>query len=310
MLDFGILPVNSPDMPAYSFSVNGDSLRLDWNPPANLRQQFTTAPRTFQYSGTLPRDWKQRYFQMFIQHPADQNPIRDLLETLRKTVRPADLDTLARATIAFVQQAIAYDHDKAEQISGSHLRYPSETLLDGHGVCADKTLLLAAFLRQLGYALAVFTWERANHMALGIKVPTGQGNFDTTYAMVETTGPSPIGQVPTQYAGGTKLDGRPEMVELQGGTTTYQAIIAQRKEEAEQERKYGKDYLNMTYAQQGIFREMKVLEEEMATLAQQMKACKGTLPQAKYAECQALQTKHNAKVAEYNALVARFNAAK
>jgi hypothetical protein len=295
-------------MQHYQFQHGGDPVSVPLNLPAGLRAQFAAAPRSFQYSGALPRDWKLRYFQMFVQHPADQGPLRDLLEKLRQLVRPADLDGLARVAIAFVQQAIAYDWDKAEQISGSHLRYPSETLLDGHGVCADKTLLLAALLRQLGYGLAVFTWERANHMALGLKVPAGHGNFGTAYAMVEATGPAAIGQVPAQYAGGTKLDGRPEVVELPGGTAVFQAIVAQRKEEAELERKYGKEYLGMNYAQQGLFREMKQLEGEMAELAGLMKGCKGQLPPAKYAECQALQEKHNKKVGEYNALVARFNA--
>jgi hypothetical protein len=300
--------VISHDMNIYEFSFGESQLRFALTLPPNLRQQFVNAPRSYTYSGVLPRDWKKSYFQMFLQHPADTPPVRGLLEALRQAGKPKDTEALMRLAVAFVQSAIGYDREKADQIATGKMRYPSETLLDGHGVCADKTILLAAILQQLGFGLTIFTWERANHMALGLRVPQGYGNFGTAYAMVETTGPNAIGQVPERYVGGTKLDARPEVVEL-GGAGVYQGIVAQRKEEAALERQYGKDYLAMPPAQQALFRRMQPLQAEIAALAQQMKGCSGTLPPARYAECQSLHQRHKAKVEEYNALVVRFNAA-
>lgn len=283
------------------------SLVLDL--PEGLRQQFANAPRTYRYTGSLPRDWKVDYFRMWLQHPADQSMIRDLLSAMRAVSPGSDTDSLALCAIACVQSSVEYDFQAAYHLGTTHIRYPSETLLDGKGVCADKTILLAALLQALGYGLAILTWDRANHMALGLRVPKGYGNFGTPYAMVETTAPAAVGQVPGQYMGGIRLDGRPEVTELPGGTAEYRAIVAQRQQEGEMERQYGKHYLAMPPAQQTLHRQMLPLKAEIDTLAQQLKACKGTLPAARYAECQALQARHTAKVETYNDLVARFNAA-
>lgn len=277
--------------------------------PATLRQQFANAPREFRYSGALPKDWKRDYFQIFLQHSADQPIVRNLLLALKRQDNAQSSDSLASTTIAFVQTAIAYDWQTAYKVAGGHIRYPSETLLDRKGVCADKTILLAALLQGLGYGVAIFTWERANHMALGLLVPAGFGNFGTPYAMVETTAPTAMGQIPDRYAGGIKLDGTPEVVILPGRNGVFQGIVAQRKQEAEDERQYGRDYLKLGPKQQSIFREMHPLKSEIERLAQQLKGCQGNLPPARFAECQALNASHNEKVKRYNVLVAQFNAA-
>lgn len=293
-------------MIGYAFDWEGRTHHISFDVPPNLGQQFANAPRTYRYTGTLPRDWKASYYPMFLNHAADQGPIRGLVAALKSAVAPKDNDELARACILFVQTGIGYDSIKAASLADSSMRYPSETLLAGHGVCADKTLLLAVMLRQLGYGIALLTWDRANHMALGIKVPAGFGSFGTPYAMVETTALAAVGQVPDKYVGGIRLEGRPEVMEL-GGACVYQAIVAQRKQEAEDERQYGKDYLKMNPAQQALHRQMQPLKAEMEALSQKLQRCQGTLPPVQYAECQALQTKYNALVGEYNQLVEEFN---
>jgi hypothetical protein len=258
----------------------------------------------------MPKDWKTSYFAMFLEHKSDQPILKGLLAALLRAGNAKDNDDLAAVAVAFVQSAIAYDWKTAYQITGGRIRYPGETLLDAMGVCADKTILLAALLRQLGFGLAILSWERANHMALGIKVPGGYGNFGTPFAMVETTAVTPIGKVPERYAGGIKLDVRPEVVELKGGNTPYEGIIGLRKQEQELQRQFGAEYLAMPPAQQALFREMQPLKTEMEALAEKLKACSGNLPPAKYAECQSLHAQHNAKVKQYNALVSKFNAVK
>lgn len=290
----------------YAFDFEGRTHRIVFDVPPNLGQQFATAPRSYRYTGSLPSNWKASYYPMFLKHAADQGPIRALVAALRAAVAPADNDALGRACIAFVQTVIGYDSLKASSLADSTMRYPSETLLAGHGVCADKTLLLAALLQQLGYGLALLTWDRANHMALGLRVPAGYGSFGTAYAMVETTAEAAVGQVPDRYVGGIRLDGKPEVLDL-GGSLVYQAIVAQRKQEAEDERLYGKDYLKMKPAQQALHRQMQPIKAEMEALAPKLKRCQGTLPPAQFTECQALQARYNALVADYNKLVEAFN---
>lgn len=296
-------------MKSFSFRLEEEDIRISIDLPSNLIQQFAAAPRSYSYSGTLPKDWKTSYFQMFLRHAADLAPLEAVLSELRRSGQPRDSEELARLAITFVQNAIAYDWKTAYNLASGKIKYPSETLMDGMGVCADKTILLAALLQRLGFGLAILTWDRANHMALGIKVPAAYGNFGTAYAMVETTGPTAIGQVPERYAGGVKLDGKPEVVEIPGGTGTFQGIAAQRKEEEALSLKYGSQYLVLPPAQQAIFRQMHPLQAEMEALSKQLKGCSGTLQPARFAECQALQQQHNTKVELYNTLVKKFNAA-
>ena len=56
-------------------------------------------------------------------------------------------DELVEFTVAFVQGAIDYDWETYHNIDEGTLRYPYETLYDGTGVCADKTILLAKLLK-------------------------------------------------------------------------------------------------------------------------------------------------------------------
>ncbi len=296
-------------MNPFEVQLGEATFRLPLDLPANLQQQFVAAPRSFSYSGALPSDWKLRYFQMFLTHAADKPVIQSVLAAIRRSDMPAVGDGLLASATAFVQTAIAYDFKTAYQVTGGKIHYPSETLLDRKGVCADKTILLAAILQSLGYRLAILTWERANHMALGVAVPAGLGNFGSEYAMIETTAPTAIGIVPERYAGGIKLDGKPEIFAL-GGTQLYQGIAAQRQRDQALAQAYGPEYLKMAPAQQAIYRQMHPLKAEMESLSQQLKACKGNLQPAQYTACQQLNAQHNAKVEQYNKLVAEFNRAK
>jgi hypothetical protein len=292
-------------MQTFDFAQGETALKLRVELPAGLQQQFVQAPRSFSYTGALPADWKLRYFNMFLTHAADRPAVQAVLTGLRAHGAG---DALLEVAVAFVQTAIAYDFKTAYQLTGGKIHYPSETLLDRKGVCADKTILLAALLQALGYRLAILSWDRANHMALGVAVPAGQGNFGE-FAMIETTAPTEIGTVPERYAGGIKLDGKPEIVPI-GGQQVYQGLAAIKQRVSALAQAYGADYLKMQPAQQAIHRQMHPLRGEIDVLVQQLKACKGNLAPAQFASCQALQNQHNAKVEAYNKLVAAFNAAK
>lgn len=296
-------------MNTYDFQLGESRLNLSLDLPMALRNEFANAPRSYSYTGTLPAGWKKSYFEMFLGHKADRPTVESILAELRKLRPSPSQDTLLELATAFVQTAIVYDWQAANQISGGKIHYPSETLLDRKGVCADKTILLAAILQAMGYRIAILTWERANHMALGVAVPAGQGNFGSGYVMIETTAPTRIGTVPEKYAGGIRLDGKPEIVEL-GGSQQYNGLAALREREKTLAQEFGQEYLKMPPAQQAIYRKMHPLKAEMEQLAQQLKACKGTLQPAQYTLCQQLNAQHNAKVEAYNKLVLEFNKVK
>jgi hypothetical protein len=289
-----------------SFTYQGQPVRVTLPYDSSLRNQFASAPRSYSYSGALPRGWKKDYYEMFLTHTADREPMERLLRAFRASPLVTDDESLLVFATAFVQSAIEYDWHTAYNIGTSKIRYPSETLVEGKGVCADKTILLAALLRPLNFGLAIITFDKANHMALGLQVPAGYGSFGSSFTMIETTSPTAIGQIPEKYVGGIKLDAHPEVIAI-GGTGTFRKIVDIRKEQSALAAQYGKDYLDMKPAQQDIYRQMHVLKAEIDALTQQMRGCSGTLPPAKYAECQRLQALHNPKVEAYNALVAKFN---
>lgn len=291
----------------FDFQYQDEGKQIDWEMPIGLAEKLALSPHSFVYQGSLPRDWKQQYYRMFLQHKAEQEPLAVLRASLRKQCGTSEDYVLA--ALRFVQEAIAYDQAKAYQISSSKIQYPCETLASGKGVCADKTILLAALLMDTGFDLAILSFERANHMALGIAAPAGMGNFGIAYAMMETTAISPIAEVPERYAGGVKLDARPEVTPLALGSQAFQALTKIKQQQQQLASQYGKDYLSLNADKQSMTRQLQALKAEMQPLEQALKQCRGTLPQAKYQECQQIQSKYNSLVAQYNELVSLFNKA-
>jgi hypothetical protein len=85
-------------------------------------------------------------------------------------------------------QSIPYQ--KAD-LSGP-IKLPYDVLYTGSGDCDEKSLLLAALLRELGYNVSLLRFDDQKHMAVGIRVPTGFDYNHTGYAFIETTNPAII----------------------------------------------------------------------------------------------------------------------
>ena len=73
--------------------------------------------------------------------------------------------------------------------AGPSPAYPYETLFEQKGVCSDKSFLAVALLRELGYGAALFEYESANHMAIGVQCPLEYSTNNTGYCFAETTAP-------------------------------------------------------------------------------------------------------------------------
>jgi hypothetical protein len=298
-----------PQSHTFSFDYKGTPQNISLSLDTTVKNSYALASHQYQYSGRLPRDWRTDYYAMYTDRADDVAVIRDLLDQIRQLAPGASRDELADLATAFVQGAIAYDWETFHNIDQGQIRYPYETLWDAKGVCADKSILLAKILRELEYDLVIFTFERANHMALGLRAPAGFGHYRSDFTFVESTAPTPIGRVPDTYVGGIKLENNPLIVPVKGaGRHSYQKIEANRAEENVLEKQYGKDYLSMSSGQQGIKQKMTLVESEMAEMKKALRGCKGTLSQEKYHECMRLQETYNSKVNAFNKLVAEFNA--
>lgn len=298
-----------PQRKVFEFEYQGEKMSLEVEMEARIKDNYVLAPHSYAYTGRLPRNWREDYYGMYLHHKDDLSVIGQLLAALRNLRPRASGDETAEMVVAFVQGAISYDWETFHNIDQGRIRYPYETLWDGTGVCSDKSMLLAKLLIELGYGVTFFTFERANHIALGILAPAGMGSYRTEYAFVESTSYTPIGRIPDTYVGGIRLERNPLVVPAKGaGSGIFQKIEANQAREKDLENQYGKDFLLMRPEQQNLRKQMVALETELATLKQQMKGCRGTLPRDKYEACQRLQAQHNAQVKAYNELVAQFNA--
>ncbi len=123
--------------------------------------------------------------------------IKDLARRL-ETIAISETDKV-EAALSYVQ-SLPYSYDSTSKGKDEYVRYPIETLVDGCGDCEDKSVLLAAILREMNVDFVLLM--APDHMAVGVDC---QLHDDATYYMfngkkyyyVETTQPDfRIGQVP------------------------------------------------------------------------------------------------------------------
>lgn len=297
-------------MQDFNYQFQDDSFTISLGLDSVRRQAFAQAQHGYRYTGSKPpAGWREEYYDMFLSHPDDRGLIADLISGLRSQGNELSEDAFLERVVAFVQGSIAYDWQTYHNIDQSTIRYPYETLFDKTGVCADKSILMARLFSELGYDCAFFIFERANHMALGLRVPPGNGDFRSDYAFVETTNYAPIGRIPSNYVGGIRLERNPKVFKVRGGgEKVFEKIVENKSRERDLEKKYGKEYFFLGPEQKRLKEEMAVLQAEMDALKKDLRGCRGTLPQAKFEECNRLQQEHNSRVEKFNALVERFNA--
>jgi hypothetical protein len=106
---------------------------------------------------------------------------RHYIEVLADGIRAEtqDPDDQARIATSLVQH-ITYEQ-------GTAYRYPYEILYEGSGVCGEKSILLAALLRELGSNASVMYFVPENHMTAGISCPAPFDFQGSGYCMIETT---------------------------------------------------------------------------------------------------------------------------
>ncbi len=126
-------------------------------------------------------------------------------------------DDQARIAISLVQN-IPYDYSKLYVVY-TDVRYPYEVLYDNTGVCAEKSLLLAYLLKELGYGVVLFDFKSQNHMAVGVKSPLQYSYIDSGYAFVESTSPTIITDSQSDYIGAGKLTSTPQIYQISNGNS-------------------------------------------------------------------------------------------
>ncbi len=167
--------------------------------------------------------WLSGYYHAFIFDKHLKSFYPKLLTPFRKIRRELNLDSdrYLELLTAYVQ-GLPYDREKLASIEIAP-RFPVETVVDGTGICSDKSLLLAGLLSHEGYAAALLHFGKENHLAVGIPAPAGFDFHKIGYAVIETTAVSYIGSAPCTETKGCLVT-RPKVIPVGNGTRTYSAI--------------------------------------------------------------------------------------
>jgi hypothetical protein len=153
---------------------------------------YGAQPKEYSYIGSLPQNWEEKYYGQFLNVDKQDQTISDLANKIAELGKKHKLsdDQIVELVLAFVQ-AIPYDDAKAKNILSNtgdeKIAYPYETLFSNSGVCSDKSFLATALLRSLGYGTTIFTYQKENHMAIGIKCPQQYSTYGSGYCYAETT---------------------------------------------------------------------------------------------------------------------------
>lgn len=149
----------------------------------------------------------------YVNEPEQTETIRPIANALRSQY--GSDDDAARAAISLVQH-IPYDNAGMSARS-SDLRHPYEVLYDNTGVCSEKSVLLAALLKELGYGVALLSFDSQFHMAVGVSCPSQYAYRGIGYAFVESTRPT----IPTfseaNYIGTGQLTTMPNVIQVGAG---------------------------------------------------------------------------------------------
>lgn len=186
-----------------SWKYQSEDFKLDFPLKSSLNSAYLAATKVFYYSEKLePNSAREQFYALFFNYQTGDDSIAKLVDYGKKiaTERSWSNDQLLEFLVALVQY-IPYDKAKLNQ-DPMQPNYPYETLYRNSGICSDKTFLMVAILRKLGYGAAILDFPEANHSAAGVSCPLTDSINSSGYCYIETTNYFPVGVVPLSLSGG------------------------------------------------------------------------------------------------------------
>lgn len=201
-----------------SYVLDGTNGSLGFIAYKGLVTYLSTLPESITYTDgqqPLRTDFKL----MRIDEPNQNALIMPLVKDI-ENLAPHDKTDQARIAISLVQNIPWGSSGKTVIFGGNavdYSRYPYEVLYDNQGLCGEKSELLAAILKDLGYGVALFYYPQENHEAVGIACPVEHSLNGTGFCFVETSGPAIISDSSIIYRGGITLSSSPEIILISNG---------------------------------------------------------------------------------------------
>lgn len=258
--------------------VEPKTITFKWNYNNNLYEvseifyksvykYYQTQPKTYTYySDELPDDWVEDYYRMYLDINEEDNSFSSLLFDIKNEAEENYLteDETAELVLAFVQ-SIPYDDDLANEILYGNNeigpKYPYEVLYENSGVCGGKSFLAYILFKELGYGVALFEYEKDEHMAVGIKCSEEYSTYSSEYCYAETTtSGNPIGIIPEFNPDSNRSITKSELSHF--GEETNNIEIKQLGETKIYQKKEGKIYKGVKENIE-IYARIVVLEKEI-----------------------------------------------
>ncbi|MFW6282765.1 MAG: hypothetical protein ACOC1P_01810, partial [Minisyncoccales bacterium] len=128
-------------------------------------------------------------YNMFLNTKEEDDTFSKLTSKLTNLGKNYNLndDQIVELTVSFIQ-AIPYD-TKGSEREKPLARYPYEVLYEKKGLCSGKSFLGALLIKELGYGVALFSFEKENHIVIGIKCPKSYSSYNSGYCYTELTTP-------------------------------------------------------------------------------------------------------------------------
>ncbi|MDV0443014.1 transglutaminase-like domain-containing protein [Methanorbis rubei] len=291
--------------------------------PSSLYEGAKSSGKSARVPTGIGDAWLAGYYAAFVEDPSLVSFYRTLLSGMRK-IRSAqnyDDDDYLEMLAAFVQ-SIPYDTEKVASIDRAP-RFPVETVVDAHGICSDKSLLLAGLLSHEGYAVAVLQFTAENHVAVGIPVPNGYDFRGCGCAVIESTAISYVGDAEGEFPAGDgsmrTLASRPKVFFVGHGSKRYGSIaeisriLAVRSVLKEKLSEAGDLVVMIKTQEEKITREKEALassRDALTTLEAETAKLSSDAGQfaTKYASYKEAVASHNAGVANLAKQIERYNA--
>ena len=247
--------------------------------------------------------WLAGYYKAFALDSSQTQVYQTLLSQFRKISNERNLnsDEYLELLTAYVQ-SLPYDTEKLSSIDIAP-RFPVETIVDGTGICSDKSLLLAGLLSHEGYAISILQFGKENHLTVGLPAPDGYDFAGCGQSVVETTAISYIGHPAGEYADTTS---RPKVFPIGHGTKRYGCIREVAKIRATL------TSLNEKLSEDGTLTcEIVRLHEKLLLLKEELAESRDALPvllaEGKTVERENLRCIHNKNVERLKKMLESYN---
>jgi hypothetical protein len=194
----------SPKTTSYSYVIDGKLGSLTFTTFGGLSDFFSSVSHSHRY------DPDTGVLMDLLENAVQNEYMRPFVEMIRK--RSITGDDQAKIAISLVQRIP--DNGNRYSRTGTEWYFPYETLHNKEGSVADKAVLLAYILNELGYETVLF--EFPGHLAVGVKTSSRYSFFDTGYAYIEASRPTIITYEPGSGYG-FSISQNPRVIHLSGG---------------------------------------------------------------------------------------------